>query len=252
MTWIAALALAINLIVWGAHALVPWRFAAEEEARRRRWALAALPAAGLSVVVTAAALRVAPDAAVAWRLHDVEAGVLPTILLALALGGAILGDLILAIGWRGFEPVAWRVLAALGALALAAVTLASELVRIGWGPVPPTWALLGAAGLRLLLALAAAEAVLGPPTLMTSAGGLGLAGAVALWPTPLVAALGTDRLTLYSAVLLLLLARFVPRRLRRPTAVAGLVLAVLFLVRAGEVSQAQGARESLPADALAP
>lgn len=252
MTWLAASVLAVNLVVWGAHALVPWRFAAASEAKRRHWALVALPAAGLSIVVTAAGLRFAPDAAVAWHLHELDAGVLPTLLLALALAGAILGDLILAFGWRGFEPVAWRVLAVLGALALAAVTFASELVRIGWGPVPATWALVAAAALRLALALAAAEATIGPPTLVTPAAGFGLAAAVFLWPASLVAGLGADRLTLYSAVLLLLLARFVPARLRRPAAIAGLVLATLFLVRAGQVSEGLGVREVLPADSLSP
>lgn len=252
MTGLALLVLAINLVVWGAHALVPWRFAREPEIRRRGWALIALPAVGLSIVVTAVSLRFAPDAAVAWRLHEIESRILPTLLLALAVGGAILGDLILAFGWRGFEPVAWRVLAALGALALAATTLASELVRIGWGPVPGTWALVGAAALRLPLALAAAEATIGAPRWLTPLAAVGLAGAVLLWPQPLVAALHSDRLTLYSALALLLAARFVPRRLRRPAAIAGVLLALLFLVRAGQVSESLGTHETIPAEALSP
>jgi len=252
VTWLSVLVLAINLTVWGAHALVPWRFAHEGEIRRRGWALLALPAAGLSIVATAVSLRFAPDAAIAWRLHEVEARVLPTLLLALALAGAFLGDLILAFGWRGFEPVAWRVLAVLGALALAAATLASELIRIGWGPIPTAWALLGAAALRLPLALAAAEAATGAPRWLTPCAGVGLAGAVFLWPEPLVAALAHDLPTLYSALVLLLVARFVPRRLRRPAAIAGVLLATLFLVRAGEVSQSLGTRETLPAEALSP
>ena len=252
MSPLSLAALALNLLVWGAHALVPWRLATAPEPSRRRWALVALPAVGASILVTAAGLRTAPDAAVAWRLHELESSVLPTLLLAVALVAVILGDLLLALGWRRLEPLAWRVLAGIGALALAAVTLGSELVRIGWGPVPPRGALLGAALLRLPLALAAAEAALGTPRLLTPIAGLGLAGAALLWPTPLLAALGADRATLYAAVLLLLLARFIPTRLRRPAAIAAVALAALFLARAGEVSQDLGLIEIVPSEALTP
>ncbi len=252
MSPLALAAVVLNLLVWGGHVLVPWRLASAAEASRRLWALVALPAVGVSILVTAASLRSAPDAAVAWRLHEIESGVLPALLLTLALAAAILGDLVLALGWRRFEPLAWRLLAGIGALALAAVTLGSELVRIGWGPVPQRGALLGAALLRLPLALAAAEVALNSPRFVTPAAGLGLAGAVALWPEPLLAALGADRATLYVAILLLLFARFLPARLRRPAAVAAVALAALFLARAGEVSQALGLTETVPAEALSP
>lgn len=245
-------ALVVNLLVWGAHALVPWRLATAPERSRSLWARVALPALGASILVTAAGLRAAPDAAAAWRLHELESSVLPTLLLAVVLVAAILGDLLLALGWRRLEPLAWRVLAGIGALALAAVTLASDLVRIGWGPVPPRGALLGAALLRVPLALAAAEAALGAPRFATPLAGLGLAGAALLWPPPLLDALGADRATLYAAVLLFLLARFFPVRLRRPAAIAAVVLAALFLARAGEVSQHLGLIEFVPSEALTP
>jgi len=252
MILLAAGVVALNLAVWGAHALLPWHLARAPERARRLWARLALPGVGLSVVATAAALRLAPDAAAAWRLHDLAGGELPTVALAVAAGATALADLLLALGWRQLEPAAWRLLAALGALALGAVTLAAELVRIGWGPVPSTAALLAAAALRLPLALAAAEATAGPPRLATPLAGLALGAAVALWPESLRDALGADRATLGAALILLLSARLVPARLRRPAAIAGVLLAALFLARAGEISQALGLTQTLPSEALTP
>lgn len=249
----SALVLWLNLAVWGAHALLPFRLARGPEAARRLWALAALPAVGLSVVATALALSFDPDPAAAWRLHEVLRGSRPALVVALG-GIAVVGaDLIVALGWRRFEPAAWRATGALGALGLAAVTFGSELVRIGAGPVPGGLALLGAAALRAPLALAAAEAAAGRPRWAAPLAGATLPLAVALWPAALRAVLGADRLSLVAACLLLLAARWLPARLRRPAALAGVALAALLLARAGDLSQALGTVED-PAglDSLVP
>jgi hypothetical protein len=246
---VGPVALLVNLAVWGAHAVLPFRLAApigEAEPARRLWALAALPALGLSVVVTAGALRLDPEPATAWRLHELAAGSRPALFVAVAGATLALADALLALGWRRFEPAAWRVLGALGLLGLGAVTLASELVRLGWGPVPAPAALWAAAALRLPLALAAGEAFL-PPTRWSRwlgpAAAAALTLAVALWPAPVRAALGADRLTLFAAAALLLLARLLPVRFRRVARVAGVALAALFLARAGALSHRLGLTE---------
>jgi hypothetical protein len=125
--------------------------------------------------------------------------------------------------------------------------LGADLLRIGWGPAGSFALLLFAAMLRLPLALASAELMVGPPRAQTLAAGPALALAFVVWPPELRASLRPDLLTLGAAVLLLASARFTPPRLRRATAIAGLVLAVLFLARAAERSRALGQREVIPA-----
>jgi hypothetical protein len=224
--------------------VLPFRAAAAPaDGRRRLWALAALPALGASAVATAIALRSDPEPAAAWRLHDLFAGSRPALFVAVAGGTLLVGDALLALGWRRFEPAAWRVLGILGTLGLAAATLASELVRIGWGPVPAAAALWGAAALRLPLGLAAAELFVAPARWsrwIAPLAGISLAIAVELWPARLAASLGADRLTLDAAVALLVAARLVPARFRRAALGAGLALAALFLARAGHLSHTLG------------
>jgi hypothetical protein len=243
----SALVLLLNLAVWGAHALLPCRLARGGEPARRLWARAALPAAGLSLVATAAALALDPDPAAAWGLHELLQGSRPALVVALGLGATLLADLVGALGWRRLEPAAWQAWGAVGALGLASATVGSELVRIGAGPAPAAAALLAAALLRAPLALAAAEALAGPPRWAAPLAGAALPLAVLLWPEPLRAVLGADRLTLGAAAALLLAARFLPERLRRPAAFAGVLLAALFLARAGDLSQALGAVEGAAA-----
>lgn len=240
------LVLLLNLLVWGAHAVMPFHLVQAPEPKRRAWAVAALPALGLSVVATAAALHLHPDPAVAWGLHELFRGSKPA--LALAIAGATLAcaDGLTALGWRQYEPAAWRALGVLGLLGLAAATYAAELVRIGWGPVPPFEALVLAAALRLPLALAAGELFAGGPRFAAPLAALGLPAAAALWPAALRAALAGDRPTLWAASLLLALARFVPVRLRRATLALGLAMAALWLARAGQLSDGLGQIERIP------
>ena len=255
---LAAAVVALNLVVWGAHALLPWRFAGAaaggeaQSAARRVWSIAALPTLGLAVIATLIALRVAPDAALAWRMASFSDGAVPARLVVVACAALGLADAVALVGGRGFGVREWRVLATLGVVALALQTLASELVRIGWGPIPQQSALLAAAALRLPLAFAAGEIAAGPPRAWTTAAGPALFAAVALWPGALRAALAVDHLTLWGACLLLALARFLPVSMRRPAAVTGVLLAALFLARAGQVGAILGGGETVPDSLLEP
>lgn len=242
-----ALVLALNLAVFGSHAVAPWRLAGADSPRRRLWALAA-PAALLGAcVATIARVAWRPDDAIAWGLTHPWEGSLAARWIAVSLAALILADLVVAVGWKRLEPAGWRVLGALGALGAIAHALGSELLRIGWGPAPAaTWPLLAAAALRVPLALAAGELVAGTPRLWTPLAGPALVAAARLWPAELRAALALDRLTLAAAAVLLLASRFLPLRQRRAAGAAGLLLAILFLSRAAEVSGILGGTESIP------
>jgi len=82
--------------------------------------------------------------------------------------------------------------------------------------------------------------------------GPALVVAARLWPAALRHALSLDRLTLLSAAILLLSARFVPPTFRRATGFLGLLLAVIFLTRAGEAARILGGFESVPAALVVP
>lgn len=249
----AAAALAFNLLVYGAHAVAPFRLAGAELDRRRLWALAAPLALLASFIVTVAWVARRPDEAIAWGLTDPLAGSLPARLIAVALAGLALGDLVAAAGWRRLEPAAWRVLGALGVVGALFHALGSELLRTGTGPAGGSLAALVAMVLlRLPLTLAAGELVAGGPRLWVPIAGPALVAAVWIWPSALRAALGADRLTLFAAAALLLAARFVPPSLRRAAGWAGFALAALFLARSAEVSRILGATERLPGILLVP
>jgi hypothetical protein len=249
---LAAAVLVLNLVVWGAHALLPWRLARSEGRGPRLWPALALPAVGLSFAGTAAVLRFDPDPAVAWGLTGFADGAPAARVLAVLALAATLADCVLLVGGPRVEPRGWWLAGALGVAALAGATLGSELLRIGWGPVPRPVALYAAAALRLPLALAAAELAAGAPRLWTPVSGPGLLAAWLLWPLALRRALGADLLTLLAAAALLVAARFVPARWRRAAGIAGLLLAVLFLTRAGAVSAILGDRDQLPVELLQP
>jgi hypothetical protein len=249
---VAAAVMAFNLVVFGAHAVVPFRLATAGEAWRRSWALAAPLALVASFIATAAAIARRPDEAIAWGLTHPITGSQPARMIAVVLAALLVADLVAAAGWRRLEPAAWRVLGALGVLAALLHTLGSELLRIGWGPGAAQSVLLAGVALRLPLALAAGELVAGPPRWWVPLAGPALVAATRLWPVSLRVSLADDRLTLLVAALLLVAARFVPVSLRRVAGLAGLVLAVLFLARAGEVSRILGGTERVPAMLLAP
>lgn len=250
---VTAAAIAFGLLVYGAHALVPFRLAAAADDRKRLWALTAPLALLASFIATAAVVSRRPDEAIAWGLTDPIAGSLPARLIAVALAGLLLADLVVAFGWRRLEPAAWRVLGAFGIVGALFQTLGSELLRTGTGPAGPSLGVLVAmVALRLPLALAAGELLAGGPRLWVPLAGPALLVATRLWPPALRGALGADRITLLVAAVLLLGARFVPPPLRRAAGWAGFALAVLFLARSAEVSRILGGTEQVPSFLLTP
>ena len=249
---LAGLVLGLNLLVWGAHAALPFHLARAGEGARRIWSRTALPALGLSIVATLALLWRSPDAAASWGLSGFVGGSLPARFIIVAAAALAAADLLLLLGGERLDAREWRLVGVFGGLGLLAQTYGSELLRMGWGPVPSRLPAFAAALLRLPLALAAAELLVGPPRRWCPIAGPALVAAFCLWPSSLRAALGPDLLTLGAAALLLLGSRWLPASLRRWSAAAGLVLAVIFLVRAGGVSELLGESERLPYEMLAP
>lgn len=248
-----AAALAVNLLVFGLHALLPFRLAGAAPERRRAWALVALPLLLSSILLTLAGLRFRIDEAGAWGLTDPRGGSLFARIVVVLVAGALLADVVLLVGRTRVEPAAWRVAGVLGLLAALGHAFGSELLRVGLGPFSFGFVgLVAVALLRVPLALAAAELALGAPRLWTPLAGLALWAATRLWAPALRGRLAGELATLLAAALLLVLARFVPQTLRRATGAAGLLLAVVYLVRAALVSRALGGSLAVPEGLLVP
>jgi hypothetical protein len=248
-----ALLLALNLAVFGAHAVVPFRIAAGTVDRRRAWALAAPVTLLTSVLLSVAFVARSPDEAAAWGLPRPLLGSPLVSVLALSTGALLLADLVTAVGWRRFDPASWRALGALGGVGAASHAFGSELLRAGWGPVSEDLVLLLlVVALRLPLALAAGELVAGRPRLWSPLAAPAIVGTYLAWPSTLRAALAGGRVTLAAAATLLLISVVLPERMRRWVAVGGVALAVLFLARSAEVSRILASGEVLPDLLVAP
>lgn len=247
-----ALTLALQWVILGLHVLLPWRLArlappaaAETPDRRQLWALIAAPlllAAALAGLFTLGARL---DAALAWGLVWPPRSV---VALSLAFAGVAVGlaDLLLFFGFRRLEAVGWRIAAGLGGFLLLAASVAGELLRLGRGPMTGLAGLAIAALCRVPLALAAGEASSGPVRGFATLAGVVLPFSLVGFAAPVRALLGEDLLTLGAAVLLLLAARFLPPALRRPAALAGVLLAALFLDRTGDLQAAVEPGSSIP------
>ncbi|MEO7795832.1 MAG: hypothetical protein ABIV06_13770 [Thermoanaerobaculia bacterium] len=267
----SALALFLQLVVLGLHVLVPWRLARAARAAlhaipanptlpampapgsggpdsadsRRIWALVATPlllAAALAALYTIG-LRL--DAALAWGIRWPPASI-PAFAILLSGLTVGLGDLLLFAGYRKLEPAGWRVCSLLGAILLLAASLAGELLRLGRGPGATIAAILAAALCRVPLALAAGEASSGPVRWLAPLAGAALPCSLFAFSTALRATLGADLLTLGAASFLLLAARLLPLSLRRPAALAGVLLAAFFLDRTSDLQAAFEPRATIP------
>ncbi len=233
------LLLAWVLLAWGAQAVVPWRLPRVDPGRRRPWAVALLPLLATGTLAVFVHVQGHPDAAVVHDLYPLAASRTGR-LLAVLLPALVLVDLVAIVGWSRFEPATWRLAAGFGLTFLLAASWTGELLRIGEGPEGGLIPLVLLTGLRLLLALAAAETLApGRPVLAPFAGaGLALYDlllpaqlARALWRSPAVFTLG-------AAVLLFLAARWLPASLRRVALGAATLLTGLFLAQAAQLSQA--------------
>ena len=263
-----ALALTFQLLVLGLHVVVPWRLAklpgdlaASLPAAlpgdlqgdltpgtvdcKRLWALVATPLLLAAAVAALFTLDARVDAAIAWGLSWPPRSI-PALAVGFTAVAVALADLVLLAGFRKLEPAGWRVAAGLALLLLAAASCAGELLRLGRGPAAGLAAILVAALCRVTLALAAGEAGSGPVRWLTPLAGTALPFTLLGFSAPLRATLGADLLTLGAATLLLVAARFLPPSLRRPAALAGVLLAALFLDRTGDLSTALEPGSTIP------
>jgi len=239
------LLLAWLLLAWGAQAVLPWRLASLgielNTEQRRAGALALLPLLLTGLLAAFFYVLSHPDAAIVQSLYPLGASRTGRVLTVLFFA-LLVSDLFLVSTWRRLEAVGWRIAAGLGLVFLLAASWATELMRIGEGPESALVPFLTLAILRTLAALGAAEALApGGPLLATAAGpGLVLYGF--LLPAQVVHALGSrgQWLTLATAALLLLGARWFPPGLRRPALLGAALLAGLYLGQAARVSAELG------------
>jgi hypothetical protein len=228
--------LAIGLVVWGAHAVAPVGLPAGS---RRKAALAALPLAVASLMAMFAATAQRPDAALTVGFGpgfpiSVEGRIAAVLLLA-----ALISDGLALFLLRPDDPGGRALAAVLGGAGVLGFAIWSELLRLGEGPGNGMAFFWLAVGLRAGAALGAGE------LLLDGAARLAPIGAVALlaYPLALPPALrdalerSGDWLNLAAAGVLFLLARFLPRRVRRLALLAAVILAAIFFERAAHVSQ---------------
>ena len=241
-----ALLLGVLLVGWGAQATVPWRLGGDLRAVAtapapglRLWRFAALPLALAGLVAALALAGRNPDATIAAHLVPLLSSTSGRMLALLAT--ALLGSALIAgLAGERLDATGLRLAAAIGLAACAAMAWAGELVRAGEGPSSSSllpFVLL--AGCRLALTLAAGELLSPGRPRLAVAGGLALAAYLPLLPRELRGPLWGEGLGLTCAAgaLLLLAARWLPRRLRRLSLAMGVLLAAILLAQAGRVSQ---------------
>jgi len=228
----AAALLWIPLLAWGAHAWVPWE-AAREARWRTPWRSTALPLALAAALALLARFAAQPDLALAEAIAPPFAPRGSVLLLLVAFAAAVAADLLVAAGGERLAPSGWRLAALAGLLALGAWAIAAERLRTAFLPVAGPLAAVAGPLATAALALATAQAITGPRRATAVAG---LLLPLHLLPLPgrlLALAMESGTLlTLGAASALLLAAPWVPVRLRRPAALAGSLLAALFLALA--------------------
>jgi hypothetical protein len=233
------LILAGLMMAWGAQVALPARIPGVETERRRLWALAVpiLLLAGCAAAMLY--VRLHPDETLAAGLFPLKSST-PGRLLAVLLPSLLGASIVTFLGWSKMENAGWRILAGLGLGFLALASLALELLRAGESRVGPLPVLLMAAACRLLVAVGAGETVSPGRPLAAILAGLGLAAYWLALPAGVVGVLRQSGhlFTSGAAVLLFLIARWVPPRLRRPALAGAVLLAGYFLATAAEISQA--------------
>lgn len=236
-----AAALGLAAVVFGAHAVLPWRLrpsrtadqASPADLHRRAWSLSALPLALFVLVIFAGHLSHHVEAALAAGLGTPAVAAVSWKILAAAVLLLLISDLGLALSWRDIGVWGWRLAAILGTVAWAGLAWACELVRVGEGPFGGMTGLVVTACCRFAIGVALAELLApGRPQ-------LSILGAVALLlyffnlePELRMAILQHgDWLTLGAATAMLAVARWLPSRLRRAALAAAAVLVGLLWAR---------------------
>ena len=239
------LLLAWLLLAWGAQAVLPWRLARLDTGlnteRRGSGALALLPLLLTGALAAFFYVLRHPDAAIVQSLYPLGAARTGRVLTVLFFA-LMVADLFLVATWRRLEAAGWRIAAGLGLVFLLAASWAAELTRVGEGPESALFPFLALVILRALAALGVAEALAPGPPLLAAAAGPGLVLYGCLLPAQVVHALGArgQWLTLATAALLLLGARWFPASLRRPALLGATLLAGLYLGQAARVSAELG------------
>ncbi|HKV07021.1 MAG TPA: hypothetical protein VJ725_02715 [Thermoanaerobaculia bacterium] len=235
------------LFAWGAQAAVPWRLPGQGPGARRFWAMASLPLLIGGVVAALFYVQAHPDAAIASGLYPLKA-TRPGRLLLVLLPALLLAGVVTALGWKKLEDAGWRIAAGFGLAFLAAASWAAELVRIGEGPESAPLPLALLVLCRLLLGLAAGEIAAPGRPLFAVAAGLAFPLYWLLLPANLANALTKSGalVTLGASALVLLTARWLPERLRRPALGAAILLAGLVLAQATMLSQTLASPTMLP------
>lgn len=235
------------LFAWGVQAAVPWRLPGTGPGARRLWAMASLPLLAAGVVAALWYVQTYPDAAIASGLYPLKT-TRPGRLLLVLLPALLLAGLVAAVGWKKLEDAGWRIAAGFGLAFLAAASWAGELVRAGEGPESGPLPLALLVVCRLLLGLAAGEIVAPGRPLFATAAGVAFPLYWLLLPANLANLLTQSGalVTLGASALVLLAARWLPERLRRPALAAAILLAGLVLAQAATLSQTLASPTLLP------
>lgn len=234
---IQTLALAVGLMVWGAHTLGGWRLDYPAWRRAASWGVPVAVVAAmllLRATVDQAAAAVAVGLGPGWPIS--AEGRMATVLILATLAGDAL-----ALVFRGRdEPQARRLGAVLGFAGLAGFAIWTELLCLGEGPDTTVASFWFATAARIAVGLGAGEIFLSGRPRLAGAAGLGLLLYPFCLPAAVAAALEANAvwLTLFAAAALFLLARFLPQPSARLALLAATLLAALFLARAAELSQA--------------
>ncbi len=235
-----ALLILFALVVWGGHVVVPWRLAGQPAENQQPWRLAALPTLLAAALVFFTQLALYPDRAIAGGLATFPQGNGFSRLLTLLFLATLATDLLMFLAGPRLEKLGWR-LAAFAALPLLfTLGLAAEVMRIGQGPLGEPLLVWSAVLARTVIALAAGELCLRQRPLWSPLAALAVPLYLVSLPRPLRAGLWELGLgmTVLAATFLLLIARWLPQRYRRPALGAGLLLIALLFSQAATLSEA--------------
>lgn len=120
------LSIATNLLVLGAHVVVPWRLAMEDDSRRRSWALVSLPLLLLATLLTLLRFSLEPDRLLAGGFESPLWAAPPARALALLMLTLVLVDVVLLLAATRLERNAWWLVAAVGLAALFGLAYFAE------------------------------------------------------------------------------------------------------------------------------
>jgi hypothetical protein len=232
------LGIVLDLLVWGSHAVIPWRVARAAEDRRRLWGLCAFPLLLAALIASLVRWLYRPDALIAAGLADPLHGPAVARVVLILLAAAVAADLIILVGWRRLDVVGWKLAASLSTCGLLAYSLLSETLRAGGVEVADLGPFLLAVAARGVLAVGLLDGLSHPRPWATWSAAVALPLYLFALPSEARANLwaGGDVLTLIGAALLLASAGWLPSRYRIPSLLAATLLTAAFLARVEAVA----------------